>query len=150
MTIQIDPVRRNDLPGIVEIENLVFTDPWSERAFQDAIANPAIYFACARDGQRLVGYVVAWFVAGEGEVANLAVSPIAWGKGIGRLLLSAALNEGLSRSAGAVYLEVRESNERARALYKSGGFEEVGRRKSYYRRPAEDAIMLRRSLVTDL
>jgi [ribosomal protein S18]-alanine N-acetyltransferase len=106
--------------------------------------NPLFYFVCARDdSERVLGYVVAWFVAGEGEISNIAVNPDGWGRGVGRSLLNAALEEGRRRRAGAVYLEVRESNQRARALYESTGFEEVGRRKGYYRRPVEDAIMLR-------
>jgi ribosomal-protein-alanine N-acetyltransferase len=109
------------------------------------------YFACARGAaDQVLGYIVAWFVAGEGEISNIAVDPSAWGSGVGRALLNSALEEGRERSAGAVYLEVRESNERARALYDSTGFEEVGRRKGYYRRPVEDAIMLRRTMDPDL
>jgi ribosomal-protein-alanine N-acetyltransferase len=87
---------------------------------------------------------VAWFVTDEGEIANLAVDPARWGGGVGKILLDAALAEGARRGAESVYLEVRESNARARRLYASRGFEEVGRRKGYYRRPAEDAIVLRR------
>ena len=55
-----------------------------------------------------------------------------------------ALDEGRARGIEAVYLEVRDSNQRARRLYRSRGFEEVGRRRGYYRRPVEDAIVLRR------
>ena len=64
----------------------------------------------------------------------------------GRALLDAALTEAVRRKVEAVYLEVRDSNARARRLYHSRGFEEVGRRKGYYRRPVEDAIVLRRTL----
>ncbi|HXF95509.1 MAG TPA: GNAT family N-acetyltransferase, partial [Gemmatimonadales bacterium] len=49
--------------------------------------------------------------------------------------------------ASAVYLEVRESNTVARRLYRRLGFEEVGRRARYYRRPEEDAVVLRAALV---
>ena len=94
----------------------------------------------------VTGYVVAWFVADEGEIANLAVDPSGWGSGIGKALLDAALDEGERRGAAAVYLEVRDSNARARRLYQSRQFEEVGRRRGYYQRPVEDAIVLRRIL----
>jgi ribosomal-protein-alanine N-acetyltransferase len=93
---------------------------------------------------------VAWFAADEGEIANLAVAPSGWGSGTGRRLLNAALAEALARGAAAVYLEVRDSNDRARRLYHSSGFEEVGRRRRYYRRPVEDAIVLRRTLTQDV
>lgn len=145
MTITVQPARLVDLPGIVEIERAVFGDPWSAQSFREALGHPAVYFACAcRDGDDVLGYVVAWFVADEGEIANLAVARPAWGQGVGRALLDAALSEAASHGITAVYLEVRESNERARRLYESRRFEEVGRRRGYYRRPVEDAIVLRR------
>lgn len=147
MTISIDAARKEDVVAIAEIERAAFSDPWSARSFRDALEHPAVYFGCARsDAAEVLGYVVAWFVAGEGEIANLAVAPEGWGGGIGRALLDAALDEARRRGIEAVYLEVRDSNLRARRLYQSRGFEEVGRRKSYYRRPVEDAIVLRRTL----
>ena len=147
-SMSIDLVRADDVPTIVAIERAAFTDPWSARSLRDAIEHDAVYFACARrDGGDPVGYVVAWFAADEGEIANLAVAPDGWGQGIGRALLDAALGEALRRGAVAIYLEVREANERARRLYRSRGFEEIGRRRAYYRRPVEDAIVLRRELI---
>ena len=143
MTIIVSPVTPEELPAIALIERAAFTDPWSEKSFRDALSHPAIYFAAARSGaDEVLGYVVAWFVADEGQIANLAVTPKGWGKGIGRALLDAALREAAVRDAAYVYLEVRDSNDRARRLYRSRDFEEVGRRKGYYRRPVEDAIVL--------
>jgi ribosomal-protein-alanine N-acetyltransferase len=143
----VRPARLVDVPAVVEIERAVFSDPWSAQSFREALGHPAVYFSCVRrDAGEMLGYVVAWFVADEGEIANLAVARSAWGAGIGRALLDAALTEAASRGVAAVYLEVRESNERARRLYQSSKFEEVGRRRGYYRRPAEDAIVLRRTL----
>jgi len=147
MTIIVSPVTPEELPAIALIERAAFTDPWSEKSFRDALSHPAIYFAAARSGAgEVLGYVVAWFVAGEGQIANLAVTPNGWGKGIGRALLDAALREAAVREAAYVYLEVRDSNDRARRLYRSRDFEEVGRRKGYYRRPVEDAIVLRHTV----
>ena len=147
MTATIGEATREDLAAIVAIEREAFSDPWSLRSFREAMASPAVWFACARDDEgRVVGYVVAWFVADEGEIANLAVAPTSWGAGVGRSLLDSALAEALRRDVQAVYLEVRDSNERARALYGSRGFQEVGRRRGYYDHPAEDAIVLRRML----
>src|ERR1041384_122524 len=92
MSVTVAAVLAEDLPAIVEIERAAFSDPWSARSFRDALSHAAIYFACARrDGEEVVGYVVAWFVADEGEIANLAVAPAGWGMGIGRALLDAAL-----------------------------------------------------------
>jgi ribosomal-protein-alanine N-acetyltransferase len=151
MTIDVGPATVDDVTAIVAIENAAFSDPWSANAFHEALTHPAVFFACARrGGADIAGYVVAWFAADEGEIANLAVSPNAWGGGVGRALLNSALEVAASRGAAAVYLEVRDSNERARRLYRSSGFEEVGRRRRYYRHPVEDAIVLRRAMTKDV
>lgn len=149
MTIEISLAEEDDVPAIASIERAAFSDPWSLRSFREALAHSAVFFAVARrdvSPTEVAGYVVAWFVADEGEIANLAVSPDAWGSGIGRALLDAALEEGRRRVVSAVYLEVRDSNDRARRLYRSREFEEVGRRRGYYAHPVEDAIVLRRTL----
>jgi ribosomal-protein-alanine N-acetyltransferase len=150
--VVISPATDDDLGAVASIERRAFSDPWSTRSFREALSHPAVFFACARNGAtdgaaaEVAGYVVAWFVADEGEIANLAVNPDGWGGGIGRALLDAALDEGARRGVAAVYLEVRDSNERARRLYRSRRFEEVGRRRRYYQRPVEDAIVLRRAM----
>jgi ribosomal-protein-alanine N-acetyltransferase len=146
ITLRIEPVTAELVDRIVEIERQAFNDPWSVAAFRDVLANTRAWFQCARDaaGGAVVGYVVAWFVADEGEIANLAVADAARRCGVGAALLDAALAEADVRGARTMYLEVRDSNHGARALYASRAFEEVGRRKAYYRRPVEDAIILRR------
>jgi ribosomal-protein-alanine N-acetyltransferase len=137
---------RAHVPEVAAIEQACFTDPWSEASFRQALENPGVFFRIATEGAGgpVVGYVVAWFAAGEGEIANVAVAPSAHRRGIGGMLLDAAIDAAADHGAEALYLDVRESNLRARALYDSRGFVEVGRRRRYYRRPAEDAIVLRR------
>ncbi|MFL5576520.1 MAG: ribosomal protein S18-alanine N-acetyltransferase [Gemmatimonadaceae bacterium] len=149
---------RADLARVYEIERASFSDPWTRDSFASLLANPRVYFAVAeRGGARaagaraardadVVGYVVAWLVVDEAEIANIAVSPDARGDGIGARLLDAALGVAVGRGAATAYLEVRESNAPARALYASRGFSPVGRRRNYYRRPVEDALVLRLDL----
>jgi len=147
MRFAIGPARVHDLASVAAIERAAFSDPWSVRSFREALDSGSVYFACARsDAGSVLGYVVAWFVADQGEIANIAVAPDQRGQGVGRALLDAALEEAATRGIAAVFLEVRDSNQRARELYASRGFEEVGRRRRYYRRPVEDAIVLRRTL----
>lgn len=150
---RVNRVRDADIEAIASIEARCFSDPWSARAFRDALAHERIYFACVREEQekgsgagRVLGYVVAWFAGGEGEIANLAVDPAARGQGLGAVLLDAALDEAGRHGTTQVFLEVRSSNLRARQLYESRGFAEVGRRRQYYRRPVEDAVVLRRTV----
>ena len=148
MTFAIGPAKVHDLASVAVIERTAFSDPWSLRSFREALDSGSVYFACARsDAGSVLGYVVAWFVADQGEIANIAVAPDQRGRGVGRALLDAALGEAAARGIAAVFLEVRDSNQRARELYASRGFEEVGRRRRYYRRPVEDAIVLRRTLT---
>jgi len=75
---------------------------------------------------------------------NVAVAPAKRRSGLGRGLVAEIISVMAARGVRQVYLEVRESNAAARALYAAQGFREVGRRKQYYRRPVEDAIVLRR------
>lgn len=142
------PAQRGHVPDVSAIEQACFSDPWSEASFRQAVDNPGVFFRVATEGASgpVVGYVVAWFAAGEGEIANVAVAPSARRRGIGGLLLDAAIAAAADHGAEALYLDVRESNVRARALYDSRRFVEVGRRRRYYRRPAEDAIVLRRGI----
>ena len=136
-----------DLADVVALERLCCGDPWPASAFASLPANQQVFFNVARDAAgRLAGYVVGWYVMDEGELANLAVAPDLRSQGIGRLLLDSILQDATKRGTQQLYLEVRESNSAARQLYVSNGFEEVGRRKRYYRMPTEDALILRRTL----
>lgn len=137
-----------DLPEVSALERACYGDPWPASAFAALPHNAQVYFAVARNAVRgqLAGYVVAWYVMDEGELANLAVAPGDRGRGVGRALLDAMLDNAASRGTAQLFLEVRESNLAARKLYAARDFEEVGRRTRYYRSPTEDALILRRTL----
>lgn len=92
---------------------------------------------------------MAYYAADEGEILNLGVASDHRRRGIGRALVRSVLAALASRDVDAVYLEVRESNAGARRLYESLGFTEVGRRARYYRRPIEDAVLLRAAIPAD-
>jgi ribosomal-protein-alanine N-acetyltransferase len=133
-----------DLPAILSIERIAFSDPWTADSFRSMLGQAHVLTTVAEEAGVLVGYSVAWAVGDEAELANLAVAPLRRGEGIGGLLLDHLL-QALDRQGGAnVYLEVRDSNAAAQALYRSRGFTAAGRRKSYYRKPAEDAVVMRR------
>ena len=130
------------------MERACYPDPWPAAAFASLPDNPRVCFVVARDdANRLTGYAIAWHVLDEGELANLAVAPEARRKGVASALLSAVLADAAERGTTRIFLEVRESNAAARALYSARGFDEVGRRKGYYRLPVEDALILRRTLT---
>jgi ribosomal-protein-alanine N-acetyltransferase len=130
------------------IEQAAFSDPWSTRDFRECVASDVVFLVAAMaDG--VAGYVIAQDAADEAEILNLAVAPAQHRGGIGRALVERALATLAGRGARRVFLEVRESNAAARALYAALGFEEVGRRPKYYRRPVEDAIVLRAAILAD-
>ena len=144
--VVLRPARDADIPAVLEIEQAAFGDPWSRSAFIDLLDDPRVAFLVADAGGAVQGYVVAWFVLDEGEIGNLAVSAEARRGGIGARLLDGAIGAVRKARVDSLYLEVRDSNAAARALYASRGFVEVGRRRDYYRRPKEDALVLRLSL----
>ena len=143
--IVIRPAALKDLPAILRIERLVFSDPWSPDSFAPEFTDDYTFFRVAEVDDIVVGYVIARIVARQGEIANIAVDPARQGAGIGGRLLDAAVEAAESAVCEAVWLEVRVSNDPARKLYASRRFEPIGRRKGSYRLPVEDALVLRRS-----
>lgn len=138
----------SDLARVWAIEKASFGDPWGASEFRAVLDSPpTIFLVAADDGRKVVlGYAVALTVLDESEILNIAVDPQFRGRGMGGLLLDAALGAVEARGAVAVFLEVRESNIPAIRLYHSRGFEELSRRKRYYRTPVEDALVLRRAV----
>ncbi len=102
--------------------------------------------AGAAQAPGVLGFLVAQHIAPEWELENIVVAPAARRTGLGKRLLDALLTQARETNSAAVFLEVRESNTAARTLYEKAGFEQTGRRKSYYRDPVEDAILYRRTL----
>ena len=146
MTIR--PATAADIADVVQMERACYSDPWPASSFAALPKNERVCFLVARDpNQRLLGFAIAWHVMDEGELANLAVASEARRRGVGTSLLEAVTSDALGRGTSQLYLEVRESNSAAQQLYKAAGFEQVGRRKQYYRQPVEDALILRRTLT---
>ena len=134
-----------DVPALLGIERAVFSDPWSAAAFQ-ALMGPASLVGVV-DGE-VAGYVFARALADEGEILNIAVRGDRRTQGIGRLLLDSSVDQLQRNGARTVYLEVRASNASGQAFYRRMGFEEIGRRRGYYDKPHEDALVFARKIVT--
>jgi ribosomal-protein-alanine N-acetyltransferase len=142
-----------DINSMLAIEAASFSDPWSRHALLGAVASPDTITTVAELVMPGViptavgGYSVLSRTADEAELLNLAVAETARGQGIGAALVEQAKRDATEWGAWAIFLEVRASNAAALALYERAGFREVGRRKDYYRRPSEDALILRRELL---
>lgn len=143
---RIRPANRADAADIAEAERICFADPWSEDGLASLFDNSTgVALICESQGLvlRLAGYVFARVIAGEAEILNIAVLPEFRRAGLGSGLLSAALDDLRLRGASSVFLEVRESNEEAKRLYGARGFRPVGVRTDYYRKPRENALVMR-------
>jgi ribosomal-protein-alanine N-acetyltransferase len=144
---RIRPAVPADAKALLAIERRTFTDPWTEASFHEALASAWTFGLVAESGRGMVGYLIGREVAGTGEVLNLAVAPEFRRRGIAGALLEAGLTAFRRRKVDEVFLEVRESNRSAQALYLSRGFRAVGQRAAYYRNPKEDALVLRLALA---
>ncbi len=134
----------DDLPavidGIMKIETDSFSVPWVPGDFAVS-AGHGVLAVCFSGGD-LIGYGCLLTAADEGEITNLAVRPDERRVGFGGMILDRLLAEAQKRGAARCYLEVRESNGAAIALYASRGFSRTGVRRGYYSRPREDAVLM--------
>lgn len=132
----------DDIAEIIRLEQECFSEPWSERILRDGLCDLKYLFLLLRDdGGNAIGYLIGWVVAGEVELARVGITPEARGRGLSRRLLDEALQTWRSSGAEIVFLEVRASNEPARRLYVSRGFEVISKRAKYYD-DGEDALIL--------
>jgi ribosomal-protein-alanine N-acetyltransferase len=122
------------------VPNLVH---WSEQTYRTAIqpGAPERYLWIIEDGQ-LQAFLVARLSAAECELENLVVAAQYRRRGLASQLMQVLIAAAREHSLERILLEVRESNQAARALYEKLGFQVKGRRKAYYSQPPEDAIVL--------
>ncbi|MDO9113796.1 MAG: ribosomal protein S18-alanine N-acetyltransferase [Polaromonas sp.] len=137
-----------DLDAVVAVETRCYSHPWSRGNFTDSLA--AGYLAEVLEGGEgeLVGYFIAMTGVDELHLLNITVAPAWQGQGHGQALMAVLQQHAQHQGLAMLWLEVRESNQGARALYRRLGFEEVGLRRGYY--PAavrrEDAVVMRLAL----
>jgi ribosomal-protein-alanine N-acetyltransferase len=137
----MDPA--TDLDGVLEIEHLSFTNPWTREMYESELANSRVSRVYVlREDDHVRGFCSLWLILDEIHINNLAIHPAARGRGLGTRLLGRVLEEGAREGARRATLEVRRSNEAARRLYRRMGFELVGTRRNYYSSPVEDALIL--------
>jgi [ribosomal protein S18]-alanine N-acetyltransferase len=132
-----------DLDAVVAVEQRAYSHPWSRGNFTDSLAAGYLAEIWLQD-DKLLGYFVAMTGVDELHLLNITVVPEQQGQGHGRTMMAALQQHALAFGAASLWLEVRESNHRARALYRRLGFAEVGLRRGYY--PAavrrEDAVVM--------
>ena len=142
------PMRDDDLDAVMAIEQRAYPFPWTHGIFRDCLRAGYPSWVMHDEGS-IVGYGVLSIAADEAHVLNLCTAPHLRGRGHGRRLLRALVQQARGRGAQRLFLEVRPSNPHAMALYEGEGFNEIGRRPRYY--PAhegrEDAVVMAIELV---
>ena len=132
---------------LAELHRSLFAKPWDVAAFQGLLSHPGSTAFLARLGSpaEMAGFVVGQLAADEAEILSLGVRADRQRHGIGRKLVEALARAVKKAEARRLFLEVGAGNASALGLYRSLGFQEVGRRKGYYQHPGgsvEDALTL--------
>lgn len=140
--MKIDNMTAEDVAQVARLEQLVFSVPWSENSLEESRNRPEYTFLVARQGDQIAGYIGMYQTLDEGDITNVAVHPAFQNRGIGGALVSALMDEAAARGIREITLEVRVSNGAAIHLYEKHGFAAEGRRKNFYDKPREDALIM--------
>ena len=141
--VRIVDTRPEHLDDILLMEQQCFSVPWTHEQLMAQLSDFMHIFLAAEDENgRAVGYAGLMYVLDEGYISNVAVSPDRRREGIADMLLTELYERAKAKKLSFLTLEVRESNIAAQSLYKKHGYTEVGRRKAYYSRPKEDAVLM--------
>ena len=132
-----------DAAAIAALEALTFSSPYTEESVRDMLSSTIHPSFVVRDGGELLGYLLGQMIVPEGDLLRIAVRPSARRRGVGRKLIEAFLAYLQANGCTVCFLDVREHNAPAQALYTSYGFTPLDRRKNYYHLPTEDAIVMR-------
>ncbi len=142
--MKIETMKSHHVAQIADLEKICFSDPWSENSIASELQNKLSLWLVALEGENVAGYIGSQTVLGETDMMNVAVHPDFRRKGMGEKLVNALVENLRQQGSRCLTLEVRASNLPAIALYEKQGFQEIGRRKNYYRNPREDALILRK------
>lgn len=143
----VRPLGPEDAAAISGLEFQIFPDFWSERGVLDTINQPGSICIGAEKSGRLAGYALAYDMAGEAEIARIAVEMESRKQGVGKSLMRKLEEICKDRNIQKILLDVRESNEPARTFYRKEGFREDGVRHNFYDNPKEDAVLMSREPV---
>lgn len=142
--VQVRTANQDDRPSIVQIEQLSATAAhWPESNYEKALAQDERLVLVAAEDSEVLGFLIANRATEEWELENIAVSPKARRRGIGRALMRVLIEEVEQAGASEIRQEIRLSNQAAQQLGRSMGFSQQGRRPNYYREPTEDALLFK-------
>ena len=139
--IEIIRMNESHVSAVAELERQNFSDPWPDIAVRGELTNKLALWLVAMEDGEVVGYVGSQTVLQEADMMNIAVADSHRRRGIAKMLVEELIRQ---LDAYQLTLEVRASNAPAIALYEALGFLQMGLRKNYYRKPKEDALILRK------
>lgn len=145
--LSVRSMKYSDGETIARLENQIFSDAWSEKSIIETFEQPHGFVLVAESEEEIVGYCIVYFALDEAEIARIAVDPSRRRQGVGQELLRATCRLGIQHGIERLLLDVRESNESARAFYSDFGFGEDGLRKNFYENPKEHAVLMSMSIV---
>ncbi|TGG92708.1 ribosomal-protein-alanine N-acetyltransferase [Natronospirillum operosum] len=131
MALTLNPLTEADISACCALDTRVSDYPWAESTFRRGLQSNH-WARVALSDEQLVGFCICLLVADELSILNIAVDQAWQRQGVGQTLLSAALEAGRTHGATEAFLEVRQSNAGAQALYASNGFHIAGIREDYY------------------
>lgn len=143
---EVREMSMEDGAAVAEMEHQLFADAWSEKSVLETLGQENTICLTALKAGRTAGYLLAYTAADEAEIARIAVTEELQRQGVARALLQRLENVCKEKGLTRILLDVRESNEAARALYESAGFREDGIRQRFYEDPQEDAILMSRKI----
>ncbi len=141
----IRPMLESDLPQILQLETLIFPDPWTRETFIEALREPDIGSSVVIKDERIIGYMVALWAEERIHILNIAVDQNFQKRGIATNLLAGLEQSALDQGYRYISLEVRASNTVAIAFYTKHKYRTVGQRTNYYRND-EDALLMAKSI----
>ena len=145
---EIRTMNYSDLKAVFAVEQRAYPHPWTLGIFRDCLRIGYNAWVMVHE-QQVIGYGIVMMSPGEAHILNICVDPDYQGRGLGRHLLRHLVHTSNRTDIEMVLLEVRRSNVKAKRLYQSEGFHELGVRKAYY--PSddgrEDAIILARYIT---
>ena len=148
--IIVRELKIEDSAAVAEMEQQIFSDPWSEKSVMETVQQKqSVCFAAEKAGH-LLGYLLAYHAADEAEIARIAVQKEARRQGAAGKLMQALEHYCEEHKMEKLLLDVRESNEAARSFYTKNGFVEDGIRQGFYTNPSEDAVLMSRQLGADV
>ena len=144
--INIYDMKVEHIDEVCFIQKESFSLPWSRDAYITELENQLSKNIVAEIDGKIVGFGGMWLVFDEAHITNIAVSPKYRGCGIGEKLVDKLIEEAITAKIERMTLEVRETNNAARKMYKKLGFDDLGERKSYYYDTNESAIIMGKEL----